>query len=94
MLAGQSTLILHCIYRMGGNAGGMKTVSVTSRKLTDVPGSSQMKTIGMWGDPCINRVSGVVDQMFWSYSLEASVRRMPSTSLGFILVWGGRKEGH
>lgn len=61
MLAGWSTLILYCLYRMGGNAVGMKTVSVTSRKLTDVPGSLQMKTTGMWGDPCINRVSGVID---------------------------------
>lgn len=53
-----------------------------------------MTTIGMLGERHMNRVSGVTDEIFWSFSLEASVRSVPTTSLGFDLGWGGRKDGH
>lgn len=61
MLAGLLTLILYSIYRMEGNVVRMKMVSLTSRKLKDVPGSLQMTTTGMLGETCVNRISGIID---------------------------------
>lgn len=65
-------IVLHL--QDGRECGGNENSKHDIKEAERWPWRRQMTAMGMWGESCMSRVNGIIDTVFWSYGLEASVR--------------------